>query len=213
MATYSPWNIDGPFQETYDQIKDHTLVDKYRCFELWQLVEQSSKLPSGSLIEVGVWRGGTGALIAKQAKRCGIRERAFLCDTFSGVVKATSRDSIYKGGEHGDASRLGVERFLSALEIEVGGILEGVFPDQTGRELEDRRFRFCHIDVDTYDSAKDVFEWVWDRLVPGGIVVFDDYGFWSCDGVTAYVEEISAAPDRLVLHNLNGHAVLVKIGL
>jgi cephalosporin hydroxylase len=67
-------------------IKGFTLVDKYRCFEIWKLIEQISKLKKGSIIEVGVWRGGTGALIAKQAKNCGIEEKVFLCDTFAGVV-------------------------------------------------------------------------------------------------------------------------------
>ena len=59
FATYSPWNLDPQFLETYEVIKQHTLVDLYRCFELWTLVEQSAKVP-GSIIEVGVWRGGTG---------------------------------------------------------------------------------------------------------------------------------------------------------
>ena len=30
-----------------------------------------------------------------------------------------------------------------------------------------RRFRLVHIDVDVYQSAKDVFEWAWPRLVGG----------------------------------------------
>src|SRR5947209_11446539 len=61
VATYAPWNADEDFTSTYEVIKDYTLVDEYRCWELWMLVEQSAKLSEGSLIEVGVWRGGTGA--------------------------------------------------------------------------------------------------------------------------------------------------------
>ena len=38
-ATYSPWNLDEGFIAAYSQVKDATLVDKYRCFELWRLVE------------------------------------------------------------------------------------------------------------------------------------------------------------------------------
>jgi O-methyltransferase len=36
-------------------------------------------------------------------------------------------------------------------------ILEGVFPDQTGHLVENEEFRFCHIDVDVYQSANDIF--------------------------------------------------------
>src|SRR5213076_2286758 len=50
-ATYSPWNNDRAFQATFAAIKAYTLVDNYRCFELWKLVEQAAKLESGSIIE------------------------------------------------------------------------------------------------------------------------------------------------------------------
>ena len=56
-ATYSPWNLDKAFIAAYSQIKDATLVDRYRCFELWRLVEQCTKLEGGALIEIGVGAG------------------------------------------------------------------------------------------------------------------------------------------------------------
>lgn len=211
-ATYSPWNKDRQFQEALALTEGFTLVDKYRCFELWKLVEQSAKLGSGSLIEIGVWRGGTGALIAKQAKNCGIEQKVILCDTFTGVVKASGRDSDYKGGEHADTSRLIVEELIhSRFKLDNVEILEGIFPDQTGERLEGMTFRFCHVDVDVYQSAKDAVDWIWTRMVPGGVIVYDDYGFHRCDGITKYVEEQMPLEDRLVLYNLNGHAVIVKL--
>jgi O-methyltransferase len=48
------------------------------------------------------------------------------------------------------------------------------------------------------------------RLVTGGFVVFDDYGFKGCEGVTRFVNEQRLKPDRLVLHNLSGHAIAIK---
>jgi len=68
----------------------------------------------------------------------------------------------------------------------------------------------CHIDVDTYDSAKDIVEWVWPRLSVGGAVVFDDYGFVRCEGVTKLVNELSSDNDKLFIHNLNGHGLIFK---
>jgi O-methyltransferase len=61
-----------------------------------------------------------------------------------------------------------------------------------------------------YRSAKDVFDWVWPRLEPGGMVVFDDYGFPACPGVTKFVDEQRLLGDRTVIHNLNGHGLVVK---
>jgi O-methyltransferase len=211
-ATYAPWASDDAFLSCYVQVKANTMVDMYRCWELWTLVEQSSKL-RGCILEVGVWRGGTGALLAKKALLCGIRDPVYLCDTFRGVVKAGDGDSAYVGGEHADTSRSGVEALMQRLGLENVRILEGVFPNDTAASIEDPDgpIRLCHIDVDVYQSAKDVADWIWERLVVGGMVVYDDYGFEACDGVTRFVDELRLLDDRLVFHNLNGHAIVVKI--
>ena len=185
IATYAPWNADTDFLQTFKTIKENTLVDFYRCWELWTLVQQTAKL-SGAIIEIGVWRGGTGALLAKQAAECGIKDPVYLCDTFCGVVKAGSNDTVYKGGEHADTSRSIVENLLfQRMGLENVRLLEGVFPDETAQLIEDdsQMFRLCHIDVDVYDSARDVANWVWDRMVIGGILVFDDYGFRGTEGI------------------------------
>lgn len=209
-ATYAPWLTDHKFNEVYSSIKKYTLVDTYRCYELWQLMAEVSKL-RGAVIEIGTWKGGTGALLAKKAADCGIPDTVYLCDTFAGVVKAGSHDSEYAGGEHFDATKEEVETILRVLGPNNAKILVGVFPDETSRLVSDKEFRFCHIDVDVYQSAKDTLDWVWSKLVVGGLVVFDDYGFKACDGVTRLVNEERAKHDRIVIHNLNGHAVLVKI--
>jgi O-methyltransferase len=73
------------------------------------------------------------------------------------------------------------------------------------------RFRFCHIDVDVYESAKGILSWIWPRMVTGGIVVYDDYGFRECEGIALHVNEQLHEIDRLIFHNLNGHAILVKL--
>ncbi len=212
FATYSPWNVDPLFLETYAVIKGFTLVDIYRCYELWTLVEQSAKV-AGNIIEIGVWRGGTGALIARKAELCGSGCRVYLCDTFSGVAKASVKDTRYKGGEHADTSRQRVESLLSdRLKLTNVTILEGIFPEETAHLIaaDEAIFRFCHIDVDVYQSAKDIFDWIWIRMPVGGIVVYDDYGISGCEGITQLVNAQRSERDRIVIHNLNGHAVVVK---
>ena len=67
-----------------------------------------------------------------------------------------------------------------------------------------------HCDVDVYQSAKDVVDWVLPRLSQGGVIVFDDYGFTSCEGVTRLVNEYRERPEFMFFHNLNGHGILYK---
>src|SRR4051794_3316125 len=71
-ATYSPWLEDEHFKNIHNVIRHNTLVDLYRCYELWQLTIEAGKLAAGDVIEIGVWRGGTGALIAKGCQVAGI---------------------------------------------------------------------------------------------------------------------------------------------
>lgn len=211
-ATFAPWNMDAAFQKTYNAVKDNTFVDIYRCYELWTLVEQSSKASAGALIEIGTWRGGSGAIIASQAENLGITEPVYLCDTFSGVVKASAHDvTFYKGGEHADTSAEIVERLVSKqLGLTNTVILKGVFPDETAHKITSEKFRFCHIDVDTYQSAKDIVDWIWKKMSLFGIIVFDDYGFKYCEGITTYVEELRHQPNSLLINSLSGHAILIK---
>jgi O-methyltransferase len=211
VASYSPWNLDPRFLEVYAKIRAATLVDFYKCYELWTLTEQSAKL-EGSIIEVGSWRGGSGALIAQHARDCGIHAPVYLCDTFKGVVKAGVNDPVYFGGEHADTSRAAVEALVfDQLKLDNVRILEGIFPDDTGDAVANERFRLCHIDVDVYESARSVVEWIDPRMVVGGFYVYDDYGFPTTPGITKFVDEQRALPDRLVLHNLNGHAIVIRI--
>jgi O-methyltransferase len=213
QGTYAPWRADAAFRAAFDEVRRNTLVDEYRCWELWSLVGQTRHLPPGDIVEVGVWRGGTGCLMARRSSAGGGVGKVYLCDTFEGVVKAGRQDSGYVGGEHADTSLDQVQALARRMKLENVQVLKGMFPDETAHLIPDSRLRLCHIDVDVYESAKQVFAWAWPRLVAGGIVVFDDYGFYSCSGVTRFVNEMIGEPDRVVIYNNNGHAIVVKLAM
>jgi O-methyltransferase len=211
-ASYSPWMTDKNFIEIHNQIKAFTLVGIDRCYSLWSLVEQSAKCYAGaSFIEVGVWRGGTGALIASKARALGSTGTVYLCDTFSGVVKSSDMDHENKDGRHSNTSVAKVLDLVQGIGLDNTVILEGIFPEQTAHNIpENEVFRFAHIDVDVYQSAKDAFAWLWPRMAEGGIVVFDDYGFRCCPGVAQCVNEMMSDPDKIVIYNLTGQAIIIK---
>lgn len=205
-ASYAPWAADEAFLACHALAAPNTLVDRYRCHELWSLVRNTARLP-GDLMEIGVWRGGT-ALVLGMA---GDGTPLHLFDTFEGVVGSVpGKDTLYVGGEHADASAGQVAELLARHGVGDVRLHSGISPDATGAACPDA-IRLCHIDVDTYGSAQACLAHVWPRVVTGGVVVFDDYGFWGCEGVTRLVNE-KAPSDALLVHNLNGHALLVKTG-
>jgi O-methyltransferase len=205
-AHYAPWLSDEAFGRLYDNVKEYTLVDIYRCFELWELAKQATMTP-GDFLEVGVWRGGTACLLAEASAES--RKTVYLADTFAGVVKAGPGDGAYSGGEHADTSMKIVEQVLHSVGANNFRILQGIFPDETAHCI-DGTLAFVHIDVDVYKSTKDIFDWAFPRVSSGGIVVFDDYGSDRCPGVTRLCNELKHRSDLIFIHNLNGHAIVIK---
>ena len=200
--------------DVYKQIKNNTLVDIYRCYELWELLLQTKKCAEGGILEVGVWRGGTAALLASAAKLFKIQEEIYLFDTFKGVVKTSEKDDLffYHDGKHNDTSEEIVKSLLNNMKLDNIKLFKGVFPDDLDNSFSNKKWRFVHIDVDIYKSAKDVFYYVWEKVQRGGCVVFDDYGFISTKGVTRLLNEIkNLISDGLFFYNVNGHGVFIKI--
>ena len=74
---YSPWIKDTIFNQIFNKIKWNTRIDKYKLYSIWELIEQTKYL-KGDLIEIGVWKGGSGCLIAKKAQLLKFNSKIFL---------------------------------------------------------------------------------------------------------------------------------------
>ena len=202
----APWMMDERFAHIYDSIRHNTLVDRPRCYALYQLLNQIQKLP-GDILEVGSWRGGTGGMFAQLMPQ----KTVYMADTFAGVVKSADWEH-YKDGAHADTSAQLVSSFLkNDLGLANVELLRGIFPEETGHRITGEALAFVHLDVDVYRSTKDAFDYVWQSVSLSGIVVFDDYGFMSaCPGASKFVDEIRNDPDKLFIANLNGQAYIIK---
>jgi O-methyltransferase len=213
-SQYAPWHQDTIFLSAYKMIEDRkaTLVDLYRCYELNSMAKQVSAMNPNccNILEVGVYRGGTGAILASACKH-NKNAVVHLVDTFEGVVKVTNRDKTYHGGEHADTSLTFVQQLLKDMQLANVKLYKGIFPDDVSESFKDMTFHMVHIDVDVYQSGKEVLEYVWPRLVPGGVVVFDDYGFQSTNGITELCNELQKQLNAIFIYNLNAHGIFVKI--
>jgi O-methyltransferase len=52
----------------------------------------------------------------------------------------------------------------------------------------------------------------WPRLVPGGIVVCDDYGFTTCPGARSAMDEFFAELGVGIIELTTGQALAIKPG-
>ncbi len=215
LATYAPWREDEEFISILEKVKNNTLVDIYRLYSLWISCKETAKCQKGDIAEIGVWRGGSGALLCHGMKRFQQLKsgKVYLCDTFQGVPKAGTQDTCYAGGEHADTNLEIVEELLRNCKVENVEIVTGIFPNDCYDKFSNKIFRLVHIDVDVYESAKDVFNFVWSKMVSGGMVIFDDYGFATTVGVTKLCNELeNKVKDGRCIFHLNGQAIFVKCG-
>ena len=74
-------------------------------------------------------------------------------------------------------------------------VVEGDVTETVPRLLAERpglRFAFVFLDLDLYEPTKACLEAVWDLVVPGGVVVFDEYGLQEFPGESRAVDEFFA---------------------
>lgn len=202
---YSPWLGDPAFEAVYAPVRDLTLVSRDRCFLLWKTLQQGRRLP-GHLVECGVYRGGTALLAARTLT--GTDRELHLFDSFAGMPDPTAGVDRFRAGDLAGASAEAVERLLAPHPFV--RLHPGRIPDTfSGVALE--RVAWAHVDVDLYRTVHDCIEFLYPRLVPGGLLVFDDYGFPSCAGARRAVDEAFASRGEVPLCLPTGQCLVVKL--
>ncbi len=182
---FSPWFGEGEFRRYFELAAPRTLVSPDRCHVLYTLLQQALHV-EGGIWECGVYKGGTAAMMAAMLADKGPHKRLFLFDTFEGMPETDAAKDRHKKGDFADTSLEAVAGHVghAALCVFRKGFIPATFAG-----LEAERIAFAHIDVDIYQSILDCLEFIWPRLSFGGFIVFDDYGFSSCPGARAAVDE------------------------
>ena len=201
-------NVLPRFGELARRIRSEGRIGMHldRLYILWQAVLAA---PAGPVAEVGVYRGGSAKFIAEAIREAEREPVFYACDTFAGHA---STDPI-------DANHHVVEKFLDTSAAEVRHylasyprleLLEGDIAETSAR-LADERFGFVHIDVDVYGATSFCLRFFAPRLLPGAVIVVDDYGFVTCPGAKQAVDEFLAEHDGFRLfHLITGQALLYQ---
>ena len=208
FATYSPWFEDW-FQRIYSRSRTHTLMKEDSCYVLHQLSRHCLHL-NGDFAECGVYKGGSAFLIADRMTQSDAKERQLhLFDTFQGMPSAANEDpSGIKEGRFGDTSLPAVQEYLRQFPFV--RFYQGHIPE-TLEAVKDRRFAFVHIDVDLYQTTLDCLHFFYPRTVPGGVMIFDDYG-WHIfrDSEKRAVDEFFRDKEEILFCLRSGQCVVFK---
>jgi len=202
---YCPWQSDAIFSAYFSVIRNYTLASSLRCWNIYSLVRQCASL-DGEIWECGVYKGGTALLMKLLRDDFMKNSRICLFDSFEGMPETHVFRDVHKAGDFADTSLESVKRLVG---IEGVAYHAGFIPS-TFEGLNSDAIAFAHIDLDLYDAILESCKFIYPRLVKGGVMVFDDYGFPSCPGARIAVDEFFLEKAEFPLVMPSGQCVVMK---
>jgi ADP-heptose:LPS heptosyltransferase len=169
--------VDNIFLDLYNNIKTKTCLNKEKCYNLYTLANRVKNL-SGDIAEVGVYKGGSAKILAEIINGKPIH----LFDTFTGIPSTNLNNNEKELKDRfNDVSLKEVKSYLKEYSniIYHVGLFENTFSN-----LKKEEFCFIFVDADTYFSTLQACEEFYPRLIEGGIMIFDDYKYKECPGVS-----------------------------
>ncbi|MBA4338916.1 MAG: methyltransferase [Hyphomonas sp.] len=177
-----------------------------RKFAVINLLKLTHKLP-GDIAECGTYEGATAFMIADELRRARVDRKIHLFDSFEGLSKPGEKDGKFwsAGGLSADESkaRLNLAGFSNAA------FYRGWIPERFP-EVGDRSFALVHIDVDLYQPTLDSLAFFYPRMVKGGLIICDDYGFTTCPGAREAMDSFFGHMPELVVHLPTGQGLVLK---
>lgn len=189
LTEHRPWMDQLPYSHVFERAtqRAQSVNSPGRLFNLLQLVEQTVDV-DGDVVEFGTFAGGTAAILCEGLAEWAPQKHLLLFDSYEGLPASPLGVDARWQGAFANVSRKEVERRFEdkgTVHLITGDIL-----DNLHRVPE--RLSLVHVDVDTYHAAQKVTEHIWPRLSPGGVVLFDDYGFFpNCAPLTVFVSEFA----------------------
>lgn len=167
-----------------------TLLDTARICNLIKYADRANTTLDGNAVfaEFGSYKCGGGELINLACPN----RTLYLIDSFQGMPPtSTENGDTHIEGQFSDVDFIGTAGYFKMLHQNVR-LIKGFSPSVFDFFDEKTRFTFIHVDVDIYSSCKDAAQFFWPRLLDGGYMLWDDYGFESCRGAKNFIDEFAA---------------------
>ncbi|MFE9362445.1 TylF/MycF/NovP-related O-methyltransferase [Streptomyces sp. NPDC006978] len=221
-----PADYDDEAKDIIRAVKPYTMTspERLNAFVLATRHIVRHGIP-GDIVECGVWRGGSMQACAKTLLSLGETDRdLYLFDTYEGMTPPTAEDLRRDGRpaqELLDAQ--GRDRpiwAVASLEDVRAGFEQVPYPEDrvhyvrgkvedTVPEQAPEQISILRLDTDWYASTKHELTHLYSRLVSGGVLLIDDYGYWqgSRQAVDEFLEETG---EQLLLLRMDEGRIAVK---
>ncbi len=143
----------------------------------------------GDVADLGACRGGTSLVL----RRLRPDKELHLFDTWAGTPYDDQLCHHKKGEWKADLDDC--KKLVGQDERTY--YHKGVFPHSVSALITFKRdFCFVYVDMDTEQATRDAIAFFWPRMVPGGILMLDDYRWEPCTGVEKAVDEFFNAAEN-----------------
>jgi O-methyltransferase len=209
---YSPFMDDAGFNSRFAQVVDTWPTSPDIRWRLWILTRSAIHCANldGSFAEFGVFRGGCSFMVMSECQpRAG--RSYYLFDTFSGIPheKLTEYEKgTGLGGRLANTSVGEVEERLASWRDLIKIVQGDVF--ETLKTIETGPLAFVHLDLNAAAPSEVALEYSYDRLVPGGIAVFDDYGWAEFEAQRKVIDRYFKGRKDGLIALPTGQAISVK---
>jgi O-methyltransferase len=161
----------------------------------------------GDFVECGVWRGFCSGVIADYLEFDRVPKQYYLYDTYDGIppgydTEGHDAPALHEPGLYESV----VGRFARFPNVRV---VRGIVPDSFAQAVPDK-IAFLHIDMNSSKSEIAALEVLFDRVSPGGIVVFDDYGWSGYDAQQEAEDAFMRQRGHRILELPTGQGLLIK---
>lgn len=167
----------------------------------------------GDFVECGVNRGGLARTICEYVDIESSERRFYLLDTYDGLDEARLSDSGPEreftrtmGGYYGECYDDVVETFKAFGGVR---IVRGSVPD-TLDQVDTDTVAFLSIDMNNVAPEIAAADFFWDKLVSGGVILLDDYGWEQHIQQKHAFDEFASRRDVQVLSLPTGQGLIFK---
>ncbi|MBK8737032.1 MAG: class I SAM-dependent methyltransferase [Saprospiraceae bacterium] len=142
---------------------------------LWAAMQGSTL--DGDFIECGTNKGGFAKAICTYLNFKSLNKTFYLLDTFNGLVeKLLSKEEKDAGRQSGGYEECYGQVMQSFKEYKNVKIVRGTVPDTLDQVIS-VKFAFASIDMNCIGPEIAALDFIYPKLVKGGIIVLDDYAY------------------------------------
>ena len=218
----TPRDLEPSVAETVREVMPYTLTSVQRLVTLCDAVQYVvHNQISGDIVECGVWKGGSMMAIARTLIQSGDQSRhLYLFDTYEGMTPPSNKDISVQGelasnllrhADKEDANSVWCVAPLDEVRRAVGSVgydsskvhfVKGRV-EETIPIMAPEQICILRLDTDWYESTWHEMEYLFPRLIKGGVLIIDDYGHWqgARQAIDKYIKEKKL---QILLHRIDG---------